>query len=425
MHSFLVQLRDTFISGNLHYFTLFFVAVWLRWFIVQSTALFYNPAQVESDSTTAVIIPVVDEEVDLFRKVLDSVTAQKPERIVVVINGPLNNKLRELCKSFNSIQCKWTKKPGKRNAIRLGLKSVKEDITVLVDSDTIWTENTLTELKKPFVSESVGGVTTKQKIICEDKKLLTRFCDWIEDIRAYGTMPAMSVFGKVGCLPGRTIAFRTQILKDVMSEFMSETFMNIHKEVSDDRSLTNLTLQKGYKTVYQETSVVYTAAPTNWKMFVRQQLRWAEGSQYNNIKMLPWMLKNAKFTLFIFLSDMLIPFMLGSVYLTYFGLLLLGHTNAYMMEDSLMTFSALTFVGAWLSLSLRQLAHFSRKPIDILYTLPFIIVLTFIMLPIRILGFSKLADDSGWGTRKNAYKSEDHVQSMAGTKQLIWSTENA
>ena len=48
----------------------------------------------------------------------------------------------------------------------------------------------------------------------------------------------------------------------------------------------------------QDTSVVYTDAPTSWKKFIRQQLRWAEGSQYNNLKMTPWMIRNAPLMFF-------------------------------------------------------------------------------------------------------------------------------
>lgn len=76
---------------------------------------------------------------------------------------------------------------------------------------------------------------------------MTMFANLLEEIRAEGTMKAMSVTGKVGCLPGRTIAFRTEILRECIHEFMNETFMGFHKEVSDDRSLTNLTLKKAIK----------------------------------------------------------------------------------------------------------------------------------------------------------------------------------
>jgi hyaluronan synthase len=110
-------------------------------------------------------------------------------------------------------------------------------------------------------------------------------CEWLEEIRFHGSLKAMSVNGKVGCLPGRTIAFRKSIIADNMDEFMNEKFLGFHKEVSDDRSLTNVTLKQGYKTVLQSTAVVSTAAPESWKKYLRQQLRWSEGSQYNNIKM--------------------------------------------------------------------------------------------------------------------------------------------
>ena len=40
--------------------------------------------------------------------------------------------------------------PGKRNAIDVGLAECTGDIVVLVDSDTIWTTDTLRELVKPF-----------------------------------------------------------------------------------------------------------------------------------------------------------------------------------------------------------------------------------------------------------------------------------
>ena len=39
------------------------------------------------------------------------------------------------------------------------------EIAVLVDSDTLWTAGTLRELVKPFRDPTVGGVTTRQRIL--------------------------------------------------------------------------------------------------------------------------------------------------------------------------------------------------------------------------------------------------------------------
>ena len=125
-------------------------------------------------------------------------------------------------------------------------------------------------------------------------------------------MPAQSVLGQVGCLPGRTIAFRRSILMRVMDDVHEPSGSSgVFLEVSDDRTLTNLTLKEGYRTVYQYTSLVYTDAPLQVKKLFKQQLRWARGSQYNTLRMLPWMLGHAPLLAFFFLMDIVLPFLLA------------------------------------------------------------------------------------------------------------------
>jgi hyaluronan synthase len=302
----------------------------------------------------------------------------------------------------------YTPVAGKRNAIRVAMEHVDErsDITVLVDSDTVWTENTLVELLKPFAcDETIGGVTTRQKILEPERKLVTMFANLLEEIRAEGTMKAMSVTGKVGCLPGRTIAFRTSIMHDVMYDFMHETFMGFHKEVSDDRSLTNLTLQKGYKTVMQDTSVIYTDAPLEWKKFIRQQLRWSEGSQYNNLRMTPWMFKNAKLMFFIYWSDMIMPMLLISVYANMAICKILNNIGYAIptinYTDAWWQILLFIFFGCILSFGARNLKVMLNLKWYYTLMIPlFIAILTIIMVPVRLLGLMRCSDDMGWGTRQ-------------------------
>lgn len=411
MYAFLVQFVDFLRTHNVHYFLLFFGLVWLRWFVVNTLALFYKPYTQKHKATTSVIIPVVDEPIDVFKQVLTSITKQKPDQIIVVINGPRNIILENACKQFDGVACYWTKTLGKRNAIRYGMKYVTGDIVLLVDSDTIWMPKMLTELLKPFADPKIGGVTTKQKITDPTSSMIARLSDWLEDVRAYGTMQAMSVMGQVGCLPGRTIAFRREILQKVLPEFMNERFLGMHKEVSDDRSLTNLALKAGYKTVMQSTAVVYTEAPTRWKKFLRQQLRWAEGSQYNNMRMSPWMLRHAPLMFFIYWTDMLMPFFLWGVYLSFFikAVILqdLSKTDLLFLADRPLLFVLLvTLAGAYFSYAVRQLRVLSESPRHFVFMPVYIILLTFVMAPVRMLGFARLADDLGWGTRANSYQAK-------------------
>lgn len=211
MYSFLVDFIDYAQTGTVRFFLLFFFIIWLRWFMVRAFSVRYTPYTESFRTKTSVVIPVVDEPVDVFREVLLSIKAQRPSQIIVVINGPRNRRLEKVCKEIGDIELHWTKTPGKRHAISVGMKYAAHPTTILVDSDTIWTKSTLKELVKPFKDPSVGGVTTRQQITNPTATLLHRFCDWMEEVRSQGTMPAMSSVGQVGCLPGRTIAFRTKI----------------------------------------------------------------------------------------------------------------------------------------------------------------------------------------------------------------------
>ena len=171
------------------------------------------------DVTTSVLIPVVDEPVDLFRDVLRRIADQRPAETIVVINGPRNTALEEVAER---VRRSWrqldldARRPASATPIRVGAELAHGDVLVLVDSDTIWTDGTLAELVKPFADHRVGGVTTRQRILDPARCFITRWADWLENSRAKYSMPAQSVLGQVGCLPGRTIAFRREVVERAM-----------------------------------------------------------------------------------------------------------------------------------------------------------------------------------------------------------------
>ncbi|MBQ9009094.1 MAG: glycosyltransferase [Clostridia bacterium] len=420
MYTYLLMLVDFVKHHTMHWYMIFITIILLRWLVIRLFARFYRPYVCENRNLfTSVIIPVVDEPVDLFSKVLDRIAQQKPNEIIVVINGPENPELYGACVNLRK---KWkesgiyqglelkilqTSLGGKRNAIMLGVRNSdrQSDVMVLVDSDTIWTEGTLKNLLMPFSADDrIGGVTTRQKIYKPGRCLVTMIAAILEEIRAEGSMKAMSVTGKVGCLPGRTIAFRTEIMRRAMHEFMTESFMGIHKEVSDDRSLTNITLKMGYRTVMQDTSVIYTDAPVKWKKFVRQQLRWAEGSQYNNLRMSPWMFGHAPLMTFIYWTDMLMPFLLVSTYTNMFLCMaarILGLSmRSIIYTEPVWLIAVLILIGAAIGVGGRNLRAMLQLPPYYILCLPVVtLVLSLVMSPIRIVGLMKCADGLGWGTR--------------------------
>jgi hyaluronan synthase len=411
MFTFSVESLDWLINRHPHYFVLFFIWVWLVWATKALPARLYKPFVKPHEATTTVIIPVVDEPKDLFRDVLQRIVSQGPDEIIVIINGKRNQALEEVCAEFApAVRAIWTPHPGKRNSLRIGIEKARGEISFLVDSDTIWHEGVLRELLKPFADPRVGGATTHQRILSPERNWLTRFADWMEDIRSSCSMPSQSLLGQVGCLPGRTIAFRTSILRRALPEFIAESFLGVHMEVSDDRSLTNYTLKYGYRTVYQRTSMVITDAPTDLKKFIRQQFRWSKGSQYNTLKMWGWMVRHTPLLAFHFTADIVTPFFLVGVFANMIWRTITGTARTQILAgtplNNLWLQLGLAMVGAMLSIGVRQIPHFRKVPRDILMLPLFVIVLTVIMTPIRIWGFMTCAIDTGWGTRPNGYTAK-------------------
>lgn len=405
--------------------------IWGLWLLKVLLSRRYRPFTGSFTGTTSVVVPVVDEPLDLFRSVLARMVEQRPGEIIVVINGKPNAGLQAVCEEFAPL-VSWTHTPipGKRNAVMIGTGLATGEITVLVDSDTIWTDGTLGELVKPFADPTIGGVTTRQRILEPTRSWITRWADWLENSRALYSMPAQSALGQVGCLPGRTIAFRRDILVRVMDRFMSERFLGVFLEVSDDRTLTNLTLKEGYRTVYQYTSLCYTDAPLQIKKLFKQQLRWARGSQYNTLRMLPWMLGHAPVLALFFSLDILLPFLLAGVVAGWIWRSLHGEgVNLYAgilkewgVQGGFLAVLALMVVSSVLSMALRQLRHLAEVPGDFFRLPLFILVSTAFLMPIRLIGFFRLAHASGWGTRAGAYAGgvqEDAVLEIAPARPLV------
>ena len=428
MFIFLLQLRHM-IEGHteLYLFAVYSACIWVLWILKIVLSSRYKPFTGSCDATTSVVVPVVDEPLELFRDVIGRMVEQRPGEIIVVVNGRPNPGLVEVCEEFAPL-VRWTHTPipGKRNAVKIGTELSSGEITVLVDSDTVWTEGTLAELVRPFADQSVGGVTTRQRILEPTRSWITRWADWLENSRALYSMPAQSVLGQIGCLPGRTIAFRRSILTRVMDRFMTERFMGVFLEVSDDRTLTNLTLKEGYRTVYQYTSLVYTDAPLQLKKLFKQQLRWARGSQYNTMRMLPWMLGHAPVLAFFFVMDIVLPFMLagvmgGWIYRSFTGQgynFYAGFLREYGLQGGILMVAALMVISSVVSMAIRQMRHLAEKPSDFLRLPVFIIVSTFFLMPIRLLGFFRMAHASGWGTRAGAYAGGGAVEAPVDAASL-------
>jgi len=389
--------------------------LWAKWLIVALIATRYKPYQFSGDSKSlagemrrlAVVIPVLNEEPATFREVLERVLAELPGRLVVIINGPRDPGLEEVCEKFNADWI-FTPRPGKRHAVKLGVDWIQENCPenkyiALIDSDTLIMPGGLSELVKAFLAdETVGGVCGTQKIHRADQSRLAWFSNWLEDYYQANYWRAFSCLGQIGCLWGRCAVYRREVIVESMKHFLNQRILGTRIESADDRYLTFVALHMGYKTVFQSTSIIYTAAQESFRNFAKQQLRWHRGDQASNLAQLGWLWRKKIPLASLFTTDFLHPFFFVAVLVNAFANMVNGRAVL-----------AAFLVIAFLFFALTNMFHFRLHRRDLL-TLPvFIIMVAFLILPIQAWGLTTCTFDKGWLTREGSY-------TVSGNEQARW-----
>lgn len=378
-------------------FMALFVYVWTLWGVKSLVARRYRPWSGASERPlrTTVLVPVFNEPEHLFRRALASVRDNGPSELIAVVDGgdiEVAAVAADYCDRVLRIP-----KSGKRTAIAAGLHASDPDTDVVfvLDSDTVWAPGAMREMLRPFSDPRVGGVTPRQAIFDVGDNPVRRLADWIEDIRYHLTVPAQSVFGQVGCLAGRTIAYRRTAFEPAVERLVGQTVFGVPQHVGDDRVLTNELLRNGWRTVYQSTALVTTDAPSDWPTFWRQQLRWGRSSQRETFLSLAWLWR--KPVAFIcFATDIITPFALYAV--TAFGVI---HATKGGGDPTALPLAAelpLAYLGMLASIGIRQHGHVRRTPRDLRRLPLFVLQITFVMVPIRIAAFATMFHQ-GWSSR--------------------------
>jgi len=107
----------------------FFISyVIVNWTVRYFFSLKYRPISEPFEISTAVLIPVLNEELDIFESVLKRVKDAKPDEFLVIINGPRNPEIEAICSS-HGVAFEWITKEGKRYAIARGLEIVKSELS--------------------------------------------------------------------------------------------------------------------------------------------------------------------------------------------------------------------------------------------------------------------------------------------------------
>ncbi len=333
---------------------------WLLWLLRRIKGIRYKPVEDGYDATTSVIIPVYKEKPDILPSTLNAILANQPGEVITVIDHTDKELISLVMRRYPSVRIIVDGIPGKRPALAEGIREARNDIVVLVDSDTRWRgTDFLRELLKPFSDPKVGGVSSRQSVANTGSSFCTRIAGWWLDIRYFDYLPGQSAGGVVTCLSGRTAAYRRQALLPLLDDLLSETFWGRQCVGGDDGRLTLLVLKAGFKTAYQATAEASTYFPEDFVRFVKQRIRWSRNSYRAYLRAIKegW----------IFRRSWILPVTIVHMIASPFVLIASVVAMAYAIITGNYLIFAVLVSWALIGRAVKSLSHLSRSTKDVIY----------------------------------------------------------
>jgi len=238
-----------------------------------------NITSMPSDVT--IIVPVYNEEPELFNNVLSAVESQGAK--VIVVGDGCGYPYSEIAAKHAFTFLATPVRGGKRKALSLAMHYVDTPFVMFVDSDTLLPANAVTDLLSSFTGE-VGGVGANLRIK-EDGRALSYAAEFVERSREV-VLRAMNHNGHVMILDGGAAIYRTELVKPFIlsKEFYDYRVLGRKSVAGDDRQLTSYVIKSGYRAIKNYDVNVTTPSQKTLKSYYRQQVRWARNGWYYFIK---------------------------------------------------------------------------------------------------------------------------------------------
>ena len=242
----------------------------------------FPPAGMADSPPLTVIIPAYNEG-PMVRKSIDSVVAALYPRdrleIFVVDDGSRDDTwlhIQAAAKDYPDLvkPLRFLVNRGKRAALEAGFRRARGEIVVTIDSDSVIGHDTLLAMTGPFRDPKVGAVAGKVIAYNRSQGIIPRMLQ-VRYVLSFDFLRAVqSSYGTVYCCPGALAGYRKSVVREVLDQWMAQTFLGKQCTYGEDRALTNYILDQGYDTVYQRSAVVHTVVPWTYTKLCKMYLRW-------------------------------------------------------------------------------------------------------------------------------------------------------
>jgi hyaluronan synthase len=250
----------------------------LLWFRYRTPA-----AATHTDAPSLTVVIPAYNEGPMVAQSIDSVAAARYPRerleIFVVDDGSRDDTWEHICAAAQRYPglvttLRFEKNRGKRAALEAGFRHARGEVVVTIDSDSVIEPDSLLAMAGPFLNPKVGAVAGRVTVYNRDDGLIPRMLKVRYALSFDYLRAVQSTYGTVYCCPGALAGYRTSVVREVLDEWMNQTFLGAPCTYGEDRSMTNYILARGYDTVYQRAAIVHTIVPITYQKLCKMFLRW-------------------------------------------------------------------------------------------------------------------------------------------------------
>ncbi|MEV0681197.1 glycosyltransferase [Actinosynnema sp. NPDC050436] len=220
----------------------------------------------------SVVVPAYNEAANIVAAVRSIVASDHPGdvEVVVVDDGSVDG-TGELvgALALPGVRVHRQENAGKPAALNAGIALARHEVLVLVDGDTVFRADTVSQVVRPLGADGVGAVSGNVKV-ANRRGVFGR---WQHLEYCAGSNLDRQILNALGCLPtipGAIGAFRRAALEQV-GGISADT-------LAEDTDVTMAITRAGWKVVYEPGARAWTEVPTGVRGLYKQRYRWSYGT---------------------------------------------------------------------------------------------------------------------------------------------------
>jgi cellulose synthase (UDP-forming) len=220
------------------------------------------------DRRVAILVPVVNEDLDLVRNTIRSLWALRGEKLIYLLDDGRRHATRDLAAEMN---IRYITREGneffKAGNLNNALRFVGEEFVVVVDADFALHPRFLEATLPLFHDPSIAAVQTPQ-VYSNEETLFAKGSRYLQAVFYRYLQPGRNLLDSSFCV-GTNVIYRASALREVGG------VAEVHH--SEDVFTTLKFLEVGRKVFYLDEPLAMGLGPATLVAVYNQQFRWARG----------------------------------------------------------------------------------------------------------------------------------------------------